>query len=258
MKLFIKNRHGKKMSVEVEHVKDSKGVVFIMHGNGGSKRQALMQVSKESFSKNKITCVLFDATNTFGESEGKYENATLTQYYEDLEDVIAWAKTQDFYKEPYYLVGHSLGGSSTILRSIKKPQEVKSVFPICSVVSGDLVLNQKFGEEKLRQWKEQGFLTWYSKSGEKTKTLNYTYVNDVKKYDLIKQANKIKTNMHFFVGEKDITTPPEHVKLLFDKISCKKTFDVIKKMPHAPKTTKGLEELRKKMNEYITKDEVLN
>jgi hypothetical protein len=36
--------------------------------------------------------VLFDTTHSFGESGGNYEDATTTQYYQDLEDVISWAK----------------------------------------------------------------------------------------------------------------------------------------------------------------------
>ena len=252
MNLFIKNRKDQNIYVVVEEVKNSKGLVFMMHGAGGNTKKTILQFCKKIFLKNNISCVLFDTTTTFGESDGNYEDSTITNYFKDLDDVISWAKKQSFYKEPYYLVGHSLGGITIILRAIKKPKEVKTIFPIAPIVSGELFLNYKFGDEKLKKWKEQGFLEWYSKSSERIKKLNYTYVKDAKKYDLLAIAHKIKTPTHLFVGDKDVSTPPKHIKLLFDKLTCKKTFDVIKDMPHAPKTETGLEIFKEKLSEYIS------
>jgi alpha-beta hydrolase superfamily lysophospholipase len=35
--------------------------------------------------------------------------ASFTGYYNDLEDVVSWAANQDFYKERFFIVGHSMG-----------------------------------------------------------------------------------------------------------------------------------------------------
>jgi len=43
------------------------------------------------------------------------EDASITSYYEDLEDVISWAQSQEWYQEPFALAGHSLGGICTAL-----------------------------------------------------------------------------------------------------------------------------------------------
>ena len=59
-----------------------------MHGLGGFKEQKHIQTFADAFLENNFTVVLFDTTHTYGESEGKYEDATTTNYYEDLEDVI--------------------------------------------------------------------------------------------------------------------------------------------------------------------------
>ena len=110
IKEFIKNRKGQKIAVLVEQQKNQKGLAFVMHGLGGFKEQPHIQVFAEAFLDNGYTVVRFDTTNTFGESDGNYEEATTTNYYEDLEDVIEWAKSQSWYEESFCLSGHSLGG----------------------------------------------------------------------------------------------------------------------------------------------------
>src|SRR3989344_1988273 len=112
-KHFIKNRKGQKLSVLVEGEEKHGLVAVVMHGLGGWKEQPHIQTFADAFLKNGFTVVRFDTTNTFGESDGKYEDATITSYYEDLEDVISWAGGEPWYLEPFWLAGHSLGGICT-------------------------------------------------------------------------------------------------------------------------------------------------
>ena len=55
-----------------------------MHGLGGFKEQPHIETFAESFFELDYTVIRFDTTNTFGESEGNYENATVTNYLEDF------------------------------------------------------------------------------------------------------------------------------------------------------------------------------
>lgn len=48
-KLFIKNRKDQKVAVLVEGEGNTKGLAFIMHGLGGFKEQAHLQVMAEAF-----------------------------------------------------------------------------------------------------------------------------------------------------------------------------------------------------------------
>jgi alpha/beta superfamily hydrolase len=108
-KLFIKNRKNQNIIIILEESKDSKGLVFVMHALGATKDQPQIQTFAKAFKDNNYTVIRFDATNSCGESDGDYADATITNYYEDLEDVIKWAKNQNFYQEPFVLCGHSLG-----------------------------------------------------------------------------------------------------------------------------------------------------
>lgn len=89
-KIFIKNRKNKNISVIIEKAKNQIGVVFIMHGLGDSKDSNHIRIFASCFLDNNYTVVSFDATNTFGESDGVFEDANITNYYEDFEDVINW------------------------------------------------------------------------------------------------------------------------------------------------------------------------
>ena len=93
-----------------------------MHGLGGNKTQGHIRAMTEAFLESGYTVVTWDAVHTFGVSEGSnYEDATITNYYSDLEDVIAWAVPQSWYSEPFTLCGHSLGGISVALFAEKYP-----------------------------------------------------------------------------------------------------------------------------------------
>jgi len=108
-KSFIKNRKDQNIAVIIEKSENQKGLAFIMHALGATKEQPQIETFSKAFKDNNYTVIRFDTTNSCGESDGNYEDATITNYYEDLEDVIDRAKKQDFYKEPFILCGHSLG-----------------------------------------------------------------------------------------------------------------------------------------------------
>jgi pimeloyl-ACP methyl ester carboxylesterase len=252
MKFFIKNRYDKKIAVVVDENKNSKGLVFVMHGLGGFKEQPHIQTYAQVFKDNNFTVVLFDTTHTFGESEGDYADATTTNYYEDLEDVIKWAKNQDWYKEPFWLVGHSLGGISTALYAEKYPSEVKALAPTATVVSGQLSAELSSEAAKLADWKRTGWLIQPSNSVPgRIKKLKWSEMEDRMKYDLLPEVNKLTMPVLLMVGDLDKSTPIEHQKILFDKLPGKKEIHIIKGSPHTFKDPKHLEEIKSIFDKWI-------
>ncbi|MCA1807000.1 MAG: alpha/beta hydrolase, partial [Actinobacteria bacterium] len=177
MKLFIKNRDGNEVSVVVENPDNPGKLAFVMHGLSGNKEQPHVRAMVEAFLENGYTVVTWDAVHTFGESKGGlYEDATITNYYADLEDVIAWAEKQDWYVEPFVLCGHSLGGISTALFAQKYPEKVKALAPISTVVSGKLSFETK-GDD-LESWKREGVQVSKSHDGKRVKRLKWSHMED--------------------------------------------------------------------------------
>ncbi|MFH1867105.1 MAG: alpha/beta hydrolase [Patescibacteria group bacterium] len=252
-KCNIKNRKGQKVVVVVEEPTDPKGLAFVMHGLGGFKEQPHVQTFAAAFLQNDYTAVRFDTTNSLGESDGKYEDATTTNYYEDLEDVITWAKTQSWYKEPFVLCGHSLGGISTAWYAEKFPDKVKALAPISTVVSGKISLESSKNKE-WRKWKETG---WYiSRSSTPPyveKRLKWFHIEDRLKYNLMPKVEKLTMPVLMIVGENDDSTPPEHQKVFYDSLPGRKEMHIIKNAPHTFKEQPHLEEIKALFNQWIKK-----
>ena len=252
-KLFIKNRKNQKICVVVETPKSAKGLAFVMHGLGGFKDQPFLIKVAEAFLENNFTTVKFDTTNTFGESDGKYEDATLTNYYEDLEDVIKWAEEESWYKEPFILAGHSLGGISCALFAEKYPEKIRALIPISPVVSGGLTLETEYGKSIKDEWQRTGWREEKSVSIPGViKRLPWSHMVDRIKYDLRPDAHKLTMPFLLIVGSKDETAPLEHQKLLFDAVpEGNKELLVIKGVHHMFRKDSDIAELKKVIFELV-------
>ncbi len=246
-KLFIKNRKGQKVAVLVERANNQKGLAFVMHGHSGSKDDKDIAIFASTFGDKGFTVVRFDTTNTYGESDGRNEDSTTTNYYEDLEDVIAWARGQEWYQEPFALSGHSLGSFCIALYAERYPERVLALGPISPVVSGRLWSEalERVDPDYMRRWKETGWREDKSVSRpDLIKRLPWSFAEDRLKYDLLPEASKLTMPVLLIVGEYDSSTPPDHVKLLHDALPGPKEFHIIKNGPHTFRDPKHLEEIR--------------
>jgi pimeloyl-ACP methyl ester carboxylesterase len=250
-KLFIKNRKDQKVVVVVDETENAKGLAFVMHGLSGFKEQPHIQTFAQAFKEKGFTTVLFDTTNTYGESDGKYEDATTTNYFEDLEDVIAWSKSQPWYKQPFYLAGHSLGGISTILYTQKHPEEVKGLAPISTVVSGALSA-EAHGKAVLESWEMTGWREEQSNAiPGLIKRLKWSHMVDRLTHDVLPNVHKLTMPVLLIVGEKDETTPLAHQQILLDKLPGEKELHTIKGAPHSFREPHELVELKQIFSDWI-------
>lgn len=256
-KIFIKNRKGQNISVIVERKSNQKRLAFVMHGLGGFKEQDHIVAFADAFKDRDFTVVRFDTTNTFGESDGKYEDATITNYYEDLEDVIRWAESQDWYREPFVLSGHSLGGICTAFFAEKYPKKVLAIAPISTVVSGKLSVeaHKRFKSEEFASWEKTGWLEKESNSKPGIiKRLPWSHIADRLKYDLLPEVSKLTMPTLLIVGENDTSTPPDQIEALYQALPGKKEFHIIKNAPHTFREKKHLEEVRNLFVDWIDKN----
>jgi pimeloyl-ACP methyl ester carboxylesterase len=251
-KITIQNRKKQNIVVLLEKAENQKGLAFVMHGLGGFKEQPHIETFAKAFSDAGYTVVRFDTTNTYGESDGNYSDATTTNYYEDLEDVIDWASSQNWYQEPFVLVGHSLGGISTALYAQKHPEKVSGLAPISTVASGELSL-KSFSNEELEKWKKTG---WKEQKSESIpgliKRLKWSHIEDRLKYDLLPDAGKLTMPVLLIVGDKD-----EHLlesQTLFNAIPTdKKELHIIKGAPHTFKDPEHLVEIKEIFDKWVSK-----
>jgi uncharacterized protein len=249
-KTFIKNRKGQRIAVLVEIPENPKGLAFVMHGLSGNKEQPHIQTFAQAFIDAGCTTVLFDTTNTFGESEGDYADATVTNYYEDLEDVIEWSKNKEWHQEPFYLAGHSLGSLCITYYAENHPGKVKALAPISVVVSGKLSVDTK--REFLEEWKLTGWRVEDSNlSPDGKKRLKWSHMEDRMKYDLLPNAHNLTMPVLLVVGDRDEGTPPAHQKILFDALPGPKEIHIIKGAGHTFREGHHLKEIRQIFDKWI-------
>lgn len=250
-KTTITNRKGQKMSVLLEKPENPKGLAFIMHGLGGFKEQEHIKVFAQAFKEKGYTVINFDTTNSLGESDGKYEDATITSYYQDLEDVINWAQQQPWYQEPFCLAGHSLGSICSALYAQKYAHKVKALAPISTVVSGQLTIEAMSKEER-DEWQRTG---WRIKESTAKpgfiKRTPWSHVEDRLKYNLLDQVDKLTMPILLIVGEKDAMTPLRHQKLLYDKLPGRKELHIIKGAQHTFRQEDELKEVKEIFLKWI-------
>lgn len=250
MKQFIKNRNNQNISVVTEMAKNPKGLVFVMHGLGDSKDSDHIKTFSQCFLDNDYNVVRFDVRNTFGESEGKFEDANITNYYEDLEDVINWSKSQDFYQEPFILCGHSLGAICSAFYAENYPEQVKALAPFSTPVNADLS-KKNYTKEELVNWEKNGFIVedW----GDFEVKIKWSYMKEKEKYDLLKKVEKLKMPVLLIVGELDDTTLPENQQILFTALPGEKELHIVKSAPHTFRDKNHLGEVYSILSRWVEK-----
>lgn len=251
-KLFIRNRDDKKISIVIERPEKPIGLVFLMHGLGANKQKPHILVAAKEFLENNYTVVRFDTTNSCGESDGNFEDATVTNYYADLEDVINWSKSQNFYQEPFILSGSSLGGMCVVLYAEKYPEKIKSLIPIAPVISGQMSI-ERSSKEKIEDWRKTG---WQVRASESIpgliKRLKWSHMEDRLKYDLLKKVEELTMPVLLIVGELDESCPLRQQIILFNALpSNRKELAVVAGAPHTFKDEIHLKEFGEVVDKWI-------
>lgn len=257
-KFEIKNRIGLKIVGKILKPENPIGLSFVMHGLGGYKEETHIELTASILFENNYIVINFDATNSKGESGGRYEDATMQKHYEDLVDVIVWAKKQSLYKEPFVLAGHSMGGYAVARYAEEFPLEIKGVFPFGAVFSGkdNLEAYKKFRSEELKDWQEKGWVYRISKSKpEFEMKLPWSHMEERLKHDLKPMAANITMPILFIAGENDTSCPPDDQKKFYDLLPEKtqKEFHIVKGVGHVFREQIHLNELKEIFNNWLKK-----
>lgn len=247
-KFFIKNRSDQNISVILEKSDQPRGLVFIMHGLGASKEECYMERFAKSFREKNFIVVRFDNRYSVGESEGNYYDANFSKAYEDLEDVIAWAKKQSWYRAPFTLVGHSLGAGCVLWYGANHPHEVAGLVPLATAISGKQALNRFKRTDLSIPFK----LRKTGASFKMIKTLNWRqFKEDILKYNIIPEASKFTMPFLMMVGDEDINTPLEDQRQLYDLVPEPKEIHIIKGAGHSFRSASHLDEAEEILKNWI-------
>lgn len=245
-KFSFKNRDGVEIVGLLDLVKYQKGLVFIAHGLSGSKIEPQIIEFAHACNEAGFTTIRWDAANTLGESGGDLKNASVTTYLADLEDVIAWAQSQEWYQQPFVLIGTSLGAMCVTLFAEQNPSRVQALAPFSATVSGKLSKQTKIVRGiDLKKWRRDGYFMEKRKTAAGTKKVYFSEFEERQKYDLLPEADKLTMPLLFIVGSEDNGTPEVHQRMLMDAAASRqKEIHVIKGAEHSFIEKKHLDEVK--------------
>ena len=214
-----------------------------------------MQQLAQAFFDNGFITFNFDATNSFGESDGEFEKATLQLHYEDLEDVVIWAKEQAWYTGKLALTGHSMGGYTVARYGEEYSDQVDYIASIAPVVSGELSwqAHRRAYPGQLEEWKESGWLIRESKSRPGTFMRRpWSHMEERLNHDLLPKAKNLTMPIFFYVGGGDKLCPSDQTQILFDKVpGDNKEIIMNPEVGHVYRTDGEIEHLYQSVNRWI-------
>lgn len=233
------------------------GLVFILHGLAGFKEEDYLLKCVDVFLKNNITVCTYDARHSFGESDGNLKNACFSNFIKDFEIVLNWCKKQDFYQEPFFALGHSLGAGAILYKSILSPDIFKGIVCLSPVYNGQKLIDsyQKFKPEFVLTWEKEKYLY---KEKENNPSINgyisFDHIIDAKKYHLETEAHKITCPILIITGDRDISSTIEINETLFNALRSQKMLHIIPNGTHTYRKKENQDELKIILNEWLGKN----
>lgn len=220
-KIFVHNRAQERVCVVVRKHEAPRGTAVVLHGLGATKDQKMIVAASHVLFEYGYTTLRFDATNTFGESDGDIEKATLTKHYEDLEDVLEWLQQQPWHVQLLTLVGHSMGGYAVARYAELYPERVAQVFPISPVVSGALTLEAHIAHDPayIESWRTTGWREDSSVSSPgRVRRIPWSHMEDRLQHSLLPDAYKLTMPVTVIVGAADTVTTVAHMQIFLDAL----------------------------------------
>jgi pimeloyl-ACP methyl ester carboxylesterase len=172
-------------------------LVIFCHGYRSTKENRKVRPLAQSLVSNKISLFAFDFSGR-GESDGKFEDTTITQYLNDLKSVVDYFSKTD---KQIGVIGSSLGGL-VVLNEVVKDKIIKAMVLwspesyFASRKKGD------YSSESITQWKEKGHIFTHSQRFGQMR-INYQFYEDGLRYQDYSTYEHIKIPALIIHGTKD-------------------------------------------------------
>ena len=204
-KLSFENSKGNSLSAVLSNPMEGKEnlIVVLCHGFDTNKEsQSYIRVEKDLNEKG-VATLRFDFFG-HGESDGKFEDITISEAVDDALQAIAFVKSRGFSK--IGLFGSSFGGMAALLAASKAPglQMLVLKSPVSDHL-GELLAEED--QVDVGQWKKDGFIRHETKRGKLR--LNYSFFEDAEKVSGFEAAKKIKVPVLIVHGDGDKVVPAE-------------------------------------------------
>ncbi len=200
-KVYFKDTVGNRVCGILSIPNQASALVITSHGFTSTKESKIYQELQEELNTRSIGTLRYDYYGR-GESDGQFEETTLTKTLASLQAVIQYARTQGNYK--IGLIGSSFGGLLSLLAAARDPL-IQALALKSSVVDPILFWKNRLNPQRIEQWKKEGILH-YDDCGEKF-DLNYTFWEDLQTYHTLEEAKNIHCPTLIVHGDQDTVVP---------------------------------------------------
>ena len=205
-KLFFNNTKGDKLCGILSNPteKKEKPIIILCHGFTSNKNSPKYVKLENILNRHEISTFRFDFYG-HGESEGKFEDITISEAVNDILNAIKFLKQSGYSK--IGLVGNSFGGIASTMTASKTDDLFILVLisPVSDYMGKMLAQKNRYPIDK---WKKNGFMHHVSNDGTKRR-LNYSFFKDSINNNGYEAAKKIGIPTLIVHGDSDETVPIE-------------------------------------------------
>ena len=195
------SRRGGLLIGEVHRAGESTGPMLLLcHGMESTRQGTKQQAIVERFVPLGVSVFRFDFSYV-GESEGRFEDLTVTGEVEDALGAIDFV--QEFSPSALVVVGSSLGGTVALLAAARTPERIHAIATIAAVADARL-FTASLAAEEIAAWRREGRRTW--REGH----MNVGFLEDVEQIDILAAVATLPHPLLVLHGEADPVVPVEH------------------------------------------------
>jgi len=249
-KLFFENSRGSRLCGILANPTSNKNgpIMILCHGFSTSKDSSTYVRLEKILHGEGISTFRFDFF-AHGESEGEFEDITISEAVDDILNAIRFLKESGYSK--IGLVGSSFGGLASVIAASKTDDLF--VLALKSPVSDDLgKLVAQESRQEIETWKERGFIYYTSGDGRGLK-LNYSFFEDDEKVNGYEAAKKIKIPTLIVHGDNDESVPIEQSEKIVGLIDNSR-LEVIESADHRYSKPEDFEKMLGLISEFIIKN----
>ncbi len=203
-------------------------LVIVCHGFTGSKEGGGGAVDMgDELARRGFATLLFDFSGS-GESEGLWEEITLSRQVDDLGAVVEWARLQGYRR--IILNGRSFGGA-TVLAYTASDAQIAAVCTWAALAHPLQLFSSSAGSKVSLEGSAFERITLDDGTG--SITLQRRFFQDLQRHDLLHCASRITPRPLLLIhGTADEVVPLSHAHLLFDAAGEPKRLAQVKDADH--------------------------
>lgn len=182
---------------------DTSLLVIIGHGVTGNKDRPWAEALAKALEEAGINALRFSFSGN-GDSEGKFEDCTISKEVRDLKSVVNAAEDEGFHRICY--VGHSMGAAVGVL-SASRDERIELLVSLSGMVHTGKFCETEFGDQKPGEgcmWEDEEC------------PLSQAFVDDMNKIDnVLAKTEKIEVPWLIVHGDVDDVVPVEEGKEIY-------------------------------------------